>query len=105
MILSDPFPMRRYGGYYVRSSFKTNTATPPQVQMRLIVFKDNGKIVNRFKQKIHPTQEWERKSLSAGFIKPGARFGRIAYMIPPFKEGSVWIDVAGCYEVHSFHID
>ncbi|PKN72670.1 MAG: hypothetical protein CVU50_05895 [Candidatus Cloacimonetes bacterium HGW-Cloacimonetes-3] len=105
MVLSDPFPVRRYGGYYVRTSFKTNTASPPQAQMRMIVFMDNGKIVNRFKKRFQITSEWERQTLSAGFIKPGAKFGRLAYMIPPFKEGSIWIDVAGCYEVHSFHID
>lgn len=105
MILSDPFPVRRYGGYYVRSSFKTNSAAPPQAQIRLIVFKDNGKIVNRFKRKVQITSDWERETLSAGFIKTGARFGRLAYMIPPFKEGSIWIDVAGCFEVHYFRID
>jgi len=43
--------------------------------------------------------------MSAGFIKPGAKFGRLAYMIPPFKEGSIYIDRAGVYEAHGFKID
>ncbi|MDD2229896.1 MAG: hypothetical protein PHY48_10845 [Candidatus Cloacimonetes bacterium] len=105
MVLSDSFKARRYGGYYVRSSFKTNSANPPVVQMRLIVFQDNGKITNRFGQRIYPTPRWERRSLSAGFIRPGAKFARLAYLIPPFKDGSIWIDAAGCFEVHSFSID
>lgn len=105
MVLSDPFKARRYGGYYARTSFKTNSATPPIVTMRLIVFQDNGKITNRFAQRVIPTSNWVRKTLSAGFIRPGAKFGRLAYLIPPFKEGSIWIDSAGCFEVHSFQID
>lgn len=105
MILSDPFPVRRYGGYYLRTSMKSSSAMPPQIQMNMIVFKDNGQIVNRFKNRFYLGTEWEQQSFSAGFIRPGAKFGRLAYMIPPFKEGSIWLDVAGCYEVHSFHID
>ncbi len=105
LILSDPFVVRRYGGYYLRSYFKTDSPTPPKVQLRFIVFKENGKIVNRFKQKFLPKSEWNRSTISAGFIRPGARFGRLGIFIPPFKEGSVWIDNTGCFEVHGFKID
>ncbi len=105
MILSEPFKVRRYGGYYLRSFVKTNSTLPPNVQLRFIVFKENGKIVNRFRHKAKPLQDWDIHSISAGFIKPGARFGRLAIFIPPFKDGSVWLDNAGCFEVHGFKID
>jgi len=105
MILSDPFEVRRYGGYYVHTSFKTNSPAPPIIQMRMIVFMENGKILNRFKNRFHLGSDWENQTISAGFIKPGAKFGRLAYMIPPFKEGSIYIDKAGVYEAHGFKID
>lgn len=105
LILSDSFNVRRYGGYYLRSNVKSNSSLPPQVQLRFIVFKESGKIINRFRCKIKPGEEWEQSTISAGFIRPGAKFGRLAIHIPPFKDGSVWIDNAGCYEVHGFKID
>ncbi len=105
LILSDPFNVRRYGGYYLRCYFKTNSPHPPRPQLRFIVFKENGKIVNRFKIKAKVNEDWERATISAGFIKPGARFGRLGIYIPPFKEGSIWIDDTGCFEVHGFKID
>ncbi len=105
MILSDPFEVRRYGGYYVHTNFKTNSPAPPIIQMRMIVFMENGKILNRFKNRFHLGSDWENQTISAGFIKPGAKFGRLAYMIPPFKEGSIYIDKAGVYEAHGFKID
>ena len=105
MILSDPFEVRRYGGYYVHTNFKTNSPAPPIIQMRMIVFMENGKILNRFKNRFHLGSDWDNQTISAGFIKPGAKFGRLAYMIPPFKEGSIYIDKAGVYEAHGFKID
>ena len=93
------------GGYYLRCYFKTNSPNPPRPQLRFIVFKENGKIVNRFKVKAKLNEDWERTTISAGFIKPGARFGRLGIYIPPFKEGSIWIDDTGCFEVHGFKID
>lgn len=105
LILSDSFQVRRYGGYYLRSYFKTDSPLPPQVQLRFIAFKDNGKIVNRFRSRIKLHTDWHRGTISAGFIKPGAKFGRLGIFIPPFKEGSIWIDEAGCFEVHGFKID
>ncbi len=105
LILSEPFQVRRYGGYYLRTYLKSSSTELPNLQLRFIVFKENGKILNRFKSKIKPHSDWTLHSLSAGFIKPGARFGRMAILIPPFKDGSVWLDNAGCFEVHGFKID
>ncbi len=105
LILSEPFMVRRYGGYYLRSFLKSNSTDLANLQLRFIVFKENGKIINRFKTKIKPHSDWTLHSLSAGFIKPGARFGRLAVLIPPFKNGSVWLDNTGCFEVHGFKID
>ncbi|MBP7310178.1 MAG: hypothetical protein KA984_02695 [Candidatus Cloacimonetes bacterium] len=105
MILSDPFPVRRYGGYYLRSFVKTDSPAPPNIYLRLIVFREDGKILNRFRTKNQAAKDWVLATLSAGFLRPGAKFGRLAIMIPPFKEGSVWVDDAGAYEVHGFKID
>lgn len=105
MIISDPFPVRRYGGYYLRSWLRTDSPNPPNVYLRFIVFREDGKIVNKFRSKNSIQADWSLATLSAGFIRPGARFGRLAIMIPPFKEGSVWVDNSGCFEVHGFKID
>ena len=105
LILSDSYTVRRYGGYYLRAQMKTDSPLPPVVQLRFIAFRDDGKIVNRFRKKSRLETDWHRFTISAGFIRPGAKFGRLGIFIPPFKEGSIWIDDLGCYEVHGFKID
>lgn len=105
LLISEPFNVRRYGGYYSRVMLKTDSAKAPQISMQMITFKENGKITNRFKEKSTPTVAWTRLAVSAGFLRPGVNFGRISIHIPPFSEGSVWLDDAGCWEVHGFKID
>lgn len=105
MLISEPFKVRRYGGYYARVMLKTDSPNPPQVTLRMITFKENGKVTNRFKEKSTVFSDWNRMAVSAGFLRPGVSFGRISILIPPFTEGSVWIDDAGCWEVHGFKID
>lgn len=105
LLISEPFKVRRYGGYYSRAMLKTDSPNPPQITMQMITFKENGKITNRFKGKAIPGMDWERLAVSAGFLRPGVNFGRVSIQIPPFKEGSVWIDDAGCWDVHGFKID
>lgn len=105
LIISEPFDVRRYGGYFAKISAKSNSTNPPQIQFRMITFKEQGKITNRFKQKHKLSSDWQDITLSAGFLRPGVRFGRIFVHIPPFAEGSVWLDDAGCWEVHGFRID
>ncbi len=105
MIMSDAFRVRRYGGYYIRVSACSSQPAGPQLSIRFITFGDTGKIRNTFKTKLKTEADWTKATISAGFLKPGSNFGRVAIMIPPFSEGSVWIDDAGCWEVHSFRID
>lgn len=105
MLLSSPFKVRRYGAYYCRISAKTDSPQAPQLTFRMITFKENGKITNRFKKKFTPGEDWTKATISAGFLKPGVNFGRIAILIPPFTEGSIWLDDAGSWEVHGFNID
>jgi hypothetical protein len=105
LIISEPFKVRRYGGYYSRIRARSDSQAPPQIQLRMITFKDQGKITNRFKQKADLSTEWTSISTSAGFLRPGVSFGRVFIHIPPFSEGSIWLDDAGCWEVHGFRID
>jgi hypothetical protein len=105
MVLSDAFKVRRYGGYYVRISARSSQPEGPQLVLRYITFRSTGKILNRFKTKLKTTPDWKKATISAGYLRPGVSFGRVAILIPPFKDGSVWIDDAGCWEVHQFRID
>lgn len=105
ILISDSFKVIRYGGYYIRVGTRSTSSEMPEVTLRFITFKDNGKIYNRFRKKIKTDPEWTKSSISAGFLKPGVSFGRVAILIPPFKDGSVWIDDAGCWKVHHFRID
>ncbi|MCB5268421.1 MAG: hypothetical protein PHU99_07365 [Candidatus Cloacimonetes bacterium] len=105
MIISEPFEVRRYGGYYARIKARTDSEEAPQINLRMITFKEQGKITNRFQHKTTVGKEWELISTSAGFLRPGVNFGRVFIHIPPFSEGSIWLDDAGCWEVHGFRID
>lgn len=105
VLYSDAFKIRRYGGYYVRMNAKSSAKLGPQVNMRFITFWENGTVFSKFKSKLKTTNEWKTDTISAGFLKPGVSFGRIQITIPPFSEGSLWLDDAGCWEVHHFRID
>ncbi len=104
-LISDAFKVRRYGGFYSRVFVKSSEKVGPQVCMKFTTFRDNGSVYNQFKHKQKTTNEWGKNSISAGYLKPGVSFGRLQIIIPPFSEGSVWIDDAGCWEVHQFRID
>ena len=105
VLYSDAFKVRRYGGYYVRLNAKSSEPEGPQITTRLITFWENGRVFSRFKSKMKTSNEWSKDTISAGFLKPGVSFGRIQIVIPPFEKGSVWLDDAGCWEVHHFRID
>ena len=105
IIISDSFEVIRYGGYFIKANVRSDSSERPEVVLRFITFKENGKIYNRFKTKIRTSEEWEAGDISAGFIKPGVSFGRVAILVPPFDDGSVWIDDVGCWKVHHFRID
>jgi hypothetical protein len=105
VLLSDAFKVRRYGGFYSRIFVKSALAKGPQITMNFITFKDNGAVYSRFHSKLNSTSAWKKCAISAGFLKPGVSFGRIQIIIPPFTSGSIWLDDAGCWEVHHFRID
>ena len=105
VLYSDAFKVRRYGGYYVRLNAKSSEPEGPQITTRLITFWENGRVFSRFKSKMKTSNEWSKDTISAGFLTPGVSFGRIQIVIPPFEKGSVWLDDAGCWEVHHFRID
>jgi len=105
IIISDSFDVVRYGGYFIKANVRTNSTDNPDIVLRFISFKENGKVYNRIKSRIRATEDWTKSTISAGFIKPGVSFGRVAIMISPFKDGSVWIDDVGCWKVHHFRID
>jgi len=104
-IVSEPFRVRRYGGYYARVMIQSDCHNPPPVTFQMVTFKEDGKITNTFSKKEHISKDWSRMNVSAGFLRPGVAWGRISIIIPPFDEGSIWIDDAGCWEVHGFRID
>lgn len=104
-LISEPFKVRRYGGYYSRVMIHSDSPTPPQISMQMITFREDGKITNRFRNKTRLSEDWTRLAVSAGFLRPGVQWGRMSIVIPPFEEGSVWFDDAGCWEVHGFKID
>lgn len=105
ILISEPFKVRRYGGYYSRLMIHSDSPSPPQVSMQMITFREDGKITNRFKGKTRLSEGWNKLAVSAGFLRPGVNWGRLSIVIPPFEEGSVWLDDAGCWEVHGFRID
>lgn len=105
LIISEPFVVRRYGGYYARIKARTDSKTAPEISLRMVTFKEQGKVTNRFSQKAKVGSDWTLISTSAGFLRPGVSFGRVMIHIPPFNEGSIWLDDAGSWEVHGFKID
>lgn len=105
MLVSDAFRVRRYGGYYLRIKSRSSQSRGEKITLRFLTFTNAGKTTNRFRSTLVTTNEWQSCHISAGFIRETATFGRIAILIPQFPEGSIWIDDAGAWDVHSFRID
>ncbi|HOH46683.1 MAG TPA: hypothetical protein PLX59_02500 [Candidatus Cloacimonadota bacterium] len=105
MLVSDAFRVRRYGGYYLRIKTRCSLPRAERITLRFLTFTNAGKTTNRFKSTLVTSEEWQSCHISAGFIRETAAFGRIAILIPQFPEGSIWIDDAGAWDVHSFRID
>ncbi len=104
-VVSDPFSVRRYGGYYAKVMVMSDSEEDLQVTLQMVTFRDDGKITNRFRKKERLKPGWNKLCVSAGFLRPGVTSGRISVIIPPFKDGDLWLDDAGCWEVHGFRID
>ena len=105
VIVSDAFHVRRYGGYYVRANIRSTADLLKKIQLRFFTYDVNGKQINKFQHKLKPTAEWDKYTISAGFIDTRSTFGRVAIVIPAFSKGSIWIDDIGAFDVHSFRID
>ncbi len=105
ILYSDTFPVRRYRGYYARLHARSSAIAGPQVTANFIAYREDGTILNRYKTKVPTRPAWTKGSLSVGFLKPDVSVGRLQIVIPPFTEGSVWLDDAGCWEVHQFRVD
>ncbi len=104
-LLSDAFQVRRYGGYYSRLWARCSEPNGPRITMRFLTFRDNGSVYTKYKANLETSDEWKKETISAGFLRPGVSFGRLQIEIPPFSEGSIWLDDTGCWEVHHFRID
>ena len=105
LIVSDAFHVRRYGGYYIRAHVRSTADLLKKVQLRFFGYDENGKQINKYQNKFKPTAEWDKYTISAGFLDTRSTFGRVAIIIPAFSKGSVWIDDVGAFDVHSFRID
>ncbi|HRY83196.1 MAG TPA: hypothetical protein P5533_01035 [Candidatus Cloacimonadota bacterium] len=105
VIVSDAFRVRRYGGYYIRANVRGTADLLKKVQLRFFTYNENGKQINKFQHKFMPGADWDRYTISAGFIDTRSTFGRVALVIPAFSKGSIWIDEVGAFDVHSFRID
>jgi hypothetical protein len=105
MIVSDAFPINPQSGYFIKASAASTALRGPKLKLRFITYNNSGKIRNRFSTSIRSEQDWKKSSISAGFLKNDAVFGRVVLLVPPTGEETVWIDGVGCYRVHYFPVD
>lgn len=105
VIISDAFRVRRYGGYYTRVRALADSEPGPQLLIQLLTYDDDGELFSRHKASLKTGSEWKKAAISSGFNQPGVSFARLRIEIPAFRDGSVWVDDAGCWEVHRFRID
>ncbi|MDD2331331.1 MAG: hypothetical protein PHI68_01620 [Candidatus Cloacimonetes bacterium] len=105
MIISDPFKVDRFGGFFAKISALSSDDLGPRVRFRFITYNASGKIRNSFSSSLKSAQHWKKASISAGFLKTDVRFARLIILVPPTQEATLWINDAGCYEVHRFPLD
>lgn len=105
IIVSDAFPINSQSGYFIKASARSTAERGPKIKLRFITYNNSGKIRNKFSTSIRSNQNWKKSSISAGFLKSDAMFGRVLLQIPPTNGETLWIDGVGCYRVHFFPID
>lgn len=105
ILLSEPFRIDPWNGYYIRASVKTANPRGAEIILRIQTYAADGTITNNFRTRIKSDSDWKRGSISAGFIKKKSTFARVLVVIPPTEEYPIWIDDVGCFSVHRFTLD
>ena len=105
MIVSDAFRIEGQGGYFIKGSAKSTKEYGPLVKIRFVAYSEAGTVRNTFTKRIRTSDEWRKGTISAGFLKPNVRFGRVIIIVPPTEDETIWIDDIGAYQVHHFPID
>lgn len=104
-LLSEPFRIDPWNGYYIKASFKSGNPSGTDIILRFQTYADDGTITNNFNRKIKTDSDWSKATISAGFIKKSATFARVLLIIPPTLDYPIWIDDVGCFSVHRFRLD
>jgi len=101
-LISDAFSLNPESVYFATSYLKAKRLSSKPLVMYFHAFVNNGKKVNEFSRKLVPDENWARLSLSIGFLKSSAKFGRITIMFPNDTDNTYWVDDVKCHQVHSF---
>jgi len=104
-LLSEPFRIDPWNGYYIRASAKTTNPDGAEIFLRFQTYAEDGTITNNYSAKNTCGSEWKRGSISAGFINKKATFARVLIVIPQTNDHPIWIDDVGCFSVHRFILD
>jgi len=89
MIISEPFAVDSFGGYFVKSSAHGTTLKGPKLKLKFIGYSEHGKIRSTYTTTLKTSNDWVKATLSVGFLKPDVRFGRVLLVIPPLEDDSV----------------
>ncbi|MCD6182023.1 MAG: hypothetical protein J7K89_06525 [Candidatus Cloacimonetes bacterium] len=100
-IVSDAFLVSTHDVYLLRAFVRTDGTGNAPVTVRFWGFNSAGKKINKFTEKFVPDTQWKEVSVTAGFLKPNAMFGRVIITIPAGKE-DYWLDDVTCNQVYKF---
>jgi hypothetical protein len=100
-IVSDAFPVSTHNVYLVRAFMRSAAEHPRPITLQFWGFDITGKIINRYSEKILPSDEWNDLTMTVGFLKPDAMFGRVIITVPA-DDAEYWLDDINCYNVYEF---
>ena len=101
-ILSDAFSINSQAVYLCKAYIKNANVSTNPVIISFYAFDKNGKKVNKFSQKVYTHKKWTELKLTSGFLKSGAKYGRVKITIPHERKNTFWLDDVGCFYIHSF---
>lgn len=98
-LTSDSFNVDPTCSYYCRCFLKANKNTKEPVTFYFITFDHDSKRINRFSQRVFPTQEWSMVEINTDSLDLNSAFGRIVLSIPDDSDINIWVDDVESYTI------
>jgi hypothetical protein len=98
-LTSDSFNVNPSCSYYCRCFIRANKTSNDPVVFYFFTFDQDSHQVNRFSQRVYPSEEWTAVEITTDNMNMNSAFGRIVLSIPSKADLDIWIDDVESYTI------